>query len=89
MMERHDAAVEWKSAPVEQDAWPGAMERNRQVLVLSRKRSEEIVIGDNIIVTVLEVRGDKVAIGITAPKKVPVHRREVAEAIRRDQEYVG
>lgn len=53
------------------------------MLVLSRKRNESIIIRDDIIVTVVEVRGDKVRLGIEAPKDVPVHRREVYEAIKR------
>lgn len=53
------------------------------MLVLSRKRSEKIVIGKNIVITVVEVRGDKCRLGIEAPKEVPVHRKEVLEAISR------
>ena len=52
------------------------------MLVLSRKKNESIVIDDRIIVTVVEIRGDKVRLGIEAPKEVPVHRREVYEAIQ-------
>jgi carbon storage regulator len=51
------------------------------MLVLSRKKNESIVIDSNIIVTVVEVRGDKVRIGIEAPREVSVHRQEVLEAI--------
>lgn len=51
------------------------------MLVLSRKKNESIVINDNIVITVVEVRGDKVRLGIEAPKEVPVHRREVYDAI--------
>ena len=51
------------------------------MLVLSRKTNESIIIGDDIVITVAEIRGDKVRIGITAPKDVPVHRREVYEAM--------
>ncbi|MEK7664054.1 MAG: carbon storage regulator CsrA [Patescibacteria group bacterium] len=51
------------------------------MLVLTRKKNESIVIGDDITVTVVEVRGDKVRLGIVAPKTVPVHRQEVFEAI--------
>jgi len=51
------------------------------MLVLSRKKDESIVIAHNIVITVIEVRGDKVRLGITAPKDVPVHREEVYEAI--------
>jgi carbon storage regulator len=56
------------------------------MLVLSRKRDEKIVIGDRIVITVVEVRGDKVRLGIEAPSDVPVHRQEVYEAIRRSTE---
>ena len=52
------------------------------MLVLSRKKNESIVIGGNITVAVVEIRKDKVRLGIKAPKEVPVHRREVEEAIR-------
>ena len=51
------------------------------MLVLSRKRDERIVIGDNIVITVVDVRGDKVRLGIEAPSEVPVHRQEVLEAM--------
>lgn len=56
------------------------------MLVLSRKRDEKIVIGDRIVITVVEVRGDKVRLGIEAPSDVPVHRQEVYDAIRRSTE---
>jgi len=52
------------------------------MLVLSRKRNESIVIDENIVITVVEVRGDKVRLGIEAPREVPIHRSEVHEAIR-------
>lgn len=52
------------------------------MLVLSRKINDGIVIGDNIVVTIVDIRGDKVRLGIQAPAEVPVHRREVFEAIR-------
>ncbi|MDB5313788.1 MAG: csrA [Gemmataceae bacterium] len=51
------------------------------MLVLSRKKNESIVINNDVIVTVVEIRGDKVRLGIVAPKDVPVHREEVYEAI--------
>lgn len=54
------------------------------MLVLSRHRDESIQIGDDIIVTIVDIRGDKVRIGIEAPSNVPVHRREVYEAIVRE-----
>ncbi len=54
------------------------------MLVLSRQRDETIMIGDNIEVTVVDIRGDKVRLGINAPKEISVHRKEVYEAIRRE-----
>lgn len=54
------------------------------MLVLSRQRDETIMIGDAIRVTIVEVRGDKVRIGIEAPKDVSVHRQEVYDAIKRE-----
>ena len=56
------------------------------MLVLSRQRDETIMIGDNIEVTVVDIRGDKVRLGINAPKEISVHRKEVYEAIRREIE---
>lgn len=56
------------------------------MLVLSRKRNESIVIGDNVVVTLLEIRGDKVRLGIEAPQNISVHRQEVHEAIKRMNE---
>lgn len=55
------------------------------MLVLSRKKNERIVIGDKITIMVIEIRGDKVRLGIDAPSNVSVHRQEVYEAIRREQ----
>jgi carbon storage regulator len=55
------------------------------MLVLSRHRDESIVIGDNIVITIVDIRGDKVRIGIAAPIEIPVHRREVHEAIQREK----
>jgi carbon storage regulator len=52
------------------------------VLVLSRKRGESIIVADHIVVTVLEVRGSRVRLGIKGPKDVPVHRQEVFDAIK-------
>jgi carbon storage regulator len=54
------------------------------MLVLSRQRDESIIIGDNIVVTIVDIRGDKVRLGIEAPTEIPVHRREVYEAIQRE-----
>jgi carbon storage regulator len=55
------------------------------MLVLSRKKDEIVVIGDDVTVRVLEIRGDKVRLGFEAPDDVPVHRLEVWEAIRRQE----
>ena len=54
------------------------------MLVLSRQRDESIMIGDNIVITVVDIRGDKVRLGISAPTEIPVHRQEVYEAIQRE-----
>jgi carbon storage regulator len=54
------------------------------MLVLSRQRDETIMIGDDIEITIVDIRGDKVRLGITAPKSVAVHRKEVYEAIKRE-----
>jgi carbon storage regulator len=56
------------------------------MLVLSRQRDESIMIGDNIVVTVVDIRGDKVRLGINAPTEIPVHRQEVYEAIQRENQ---
>ena len=56
------------------------------MLVLSRQRDESIVIGDNVVVTIVDIRGDKVRLGIQAPGEIPVHRQEVYEAIRRENQ---
>lgn len=55
------------------------------MLVLSRHRDESIMIGDNIVITVVDVRGDKVRLGIDAPTDIPVHRQEVYDAIQREK----
>jgi carbon storage regulator len=54
------------------------------MLVLSRQRDETIMIGDDIEITVVDIRGDKVRLGINAPRSVQVHRKEVYEAIQRE-----
>ena len=55
------------------------------MLVLSRKKNESIIINDNIVITVVEIRGDKVRLGFDAPKDVPIHRQEVYDAIKRSE----
>lgn len=59
------------------------------MLVLSRHRDESIIIGDDIVVTIVDIRGDKVRLGINAPQDVPVHRQEVFEAIKRESRKVS
>jgi carbon storage regulator len=54
------------------------------MLVLSRKRDESIVIDGNIVITIVDIRGDKVRLGIEAPSTVPVHRKEVYDAVQRE-----
>jgi carbon storage regulator len=54
------------------------------MLVLSRHRDESIMIGDDIVVTIVDIRGDKVRLGIEAPTDIPVHRQEIYEAIQRE-----
>ena len=55
------------------------------MLVLSRTRDESIMIGDDVEIIIVDVRGDKVRLGITAPKCIPVHRREIYDAIQREK----
>ena len=56
------------------------------MLVLSRQRDQKIMIGDDIEIIVVDIRRDKVRLGITAPKRIPVHRKEVYEAIQRENQ---
>ena len=56
------------------------------MLVLSKQKDETIMIGDDIEITIVDVRGDKVRLGITAPREISVHRREVYDAIQREKE---
>lgn len=55
------------------------------MLVLSRMRDESVMIGDDVEIIIVDVRGDKVRLGITAPKDIPVHRREIYDAIQREK----
>ncbi len=59
------------------------------MLVLSRKKNESIVINNDITIVVVEIRGDKVRLGVEAPKEVPVHRREVYDAIKRNEQLAA
>jgi len=64
----------------------GSRKERSSMLVLSRQRDETIMIGDDIEITVVDIRGDKVRVGITAPSRVAVHRKEVYDAIRAENE---
>ena len=57
-------------------------------MVLSRQRDETIMIGDEVEITVVDIRGDKVRLGITAPRHIPVHRKEVYDAIKKEEQGV-
>ncbi|QDT33773.1 carbon storage regulator CsrA [Thalassoglobus polymorphus] len=59
------------------------------MLVLSRHRDESIMIGDDVVITIVDIRGDKVRLGIQAPTEIPVHRQEVYEAIQRERASEG
>ena len=59
------------------------------MLVLSRQRDETIVIGDDIEITIVDIRGEKVRLGISAPAHIAVHRKEVYDAIRRESQASG
>lgn len=59
------------------------------MLVLSRQRDESIIIGEDIVITIVDIRGEKVRLGISAPAHVPVHRKEVFEAIKREKQANG
>ena len=56
------------------------------MLVLSRHRDESIMIGDDVVITIVDIRGDKVRLGIDAPQHIPVHRQEVYDAIQRENQ---
>jgi carbon storage regulator len=75
------AHSKWKRAAIVHDE---RLTEEDDMLVLSRKKDEKIVIGDNITLMVIEIRGDKVRLGIDAPRDVAVHREEVYDAIKRE-----
>lgn len=63
----------------------GAVRRSESMLVLSRHRDESILIGDDVVITIVDIRGDKVRLAFEAPNSVTVHRKEVYEAIQREK----
>ncbi len=81
------ADLELLDSPVGTGACTWSVSRQGMaMLVLSRKKDEKIIIGDTITVMVIDIRGDKVRLGIDAPRDVTVHRQEVYEAIRKERE---
>lgn len=54
------------------------------MLVLSRQLDESIMIGDDIVITIVDIRGDKIRLGIAAPPNIAIHRQEIYEAIQRE-----
>jgi carbon storage regulator len=67
----------------------GMARKEPRMLVLSRQRDETIMIGDDVEITVVDIRGDKVRLGITAPRHIQVHRKEVYEAIKRENQQAA
>jgi carbon storage regulator len=80
--------MRWHTAARHMEA-PRQKAKGSAMLVLSRKKNESIVINNDITIVVVEIRGDKVRLGVEAPKEVPVHRREVYDAIRRNEAIDG
>jgi carbon storage regulator len=74
----------WYSKDRSRGTTAGPATGETAMLVLSRHRDETIMIGDDIVITIVDIRGDKVRLGIQAPTHVPVHRQEVYEAIKRE-----
>ena len=72
----------------EDDPTSGKKEENG-MLILSRMRGEKIRIGDDVVIVVVEIQGDRVRLGVEAPSNVSVHRQEVYDAIRRDDGEAG
>ena len=59
------------------------------MLVLSRQKDESIMIGDDVEITIVDVRGDKVRLGINCPRSISVHRKEIYMAIQKEKEALG
>ena len=88
----HDLLEQDMPAKIEcrrQAPTPKLLVKEGFMLVLSRQSDETIIIGDNIRVTIVEVRGYKVRIGIDAPLDVAVHRQEIYDAIRKEAQIAG
>ena len=85
------ARVVWRASELtHRGVWrskrkPRANLEGMAMLVLSRKKNESIIINNDITIVVVEIRGDKVRLGVDAPKEIPVHRREVYDAIQRNE----
>jgi len=75
--------------PVFDHSTPRHNKEEPSMLVLSRQRDETIMIGDEVEITVVDIRGDKVRLGISAPRNIQVHRKEVYEAIRRENQQAA
>jgi carbon storage regulator len=60
-----------------------------EMIVLSRKKNEKLVIGDNVVITVVDIRGDRVRLGIDAPRDIPLARKEVYDALKAQEEAEG
>lgn len=73
----------------EENMQENVSQRNEMLVVISRKRNESIVIGRNTIITVIDIRGDKMRIGIEVPKETPIHRQEVYEAVQKENGLQG
>jgi carbon storage regulator len=80
-----DARIEASRTTIRRAGTGNALGELRAMLVLSRKKNETIIIDDHIVITVVEIRGDKVRLGIEAPKEIPIHRSEVHAAIHSEQ----
>ena len=74
-----------RGQPFRRNSRSADKQKELDMLVLSRQKDESIMVGDDVEITIVDVRGDKVRLGITAPKRISVHRREVYDAIQREK----